>query len=405
MAIWSDMKRRTLAERVGRIVLALIVAVLGYCGVIFSIGQAVVNNDPAMAYRLVPYDGRITAAYASSLSGADATMQDRLRADELAKRALRQDRTAVSAAATLGVNADIRGDRVAARRYFTYAQALSRRDLRTQLWMIEDAVARGDVPATLRQYDISLRVFPYLEKMLYPVLVSAVGDSTIRKALARTLAGKPSWGESFINFVAVDNPKPQSTAELFVDLRRLGGVIPQSAQASVINALINKGAVGAAWSYYLMSEGSINRYRSRDPRFTADKEPPSFFDWLPLGTGGLSTVIQDDIFDFSAPASVGGPMLQQLQLLPAGRYRLSGHSIGIDQERSGNPYWTLKCQDGRELGRIEVPNSTYAQGVFAGTFMVPANCSAQSLLLTARPSDKTSGLSGQLDFVELVPLP
>lgn len=403
MSFRRDLGRRSPKEWTVRLTLAAVAAVLGYNGVTFSIAQMVVKRDPGLAHRLVPYDGRITAAYARSLAGVDATAEDRVRADVLAKRALYQDPTAVGAAATLGVNADSRGDKAAARRYFTYAQKLSRRDLWTQLFMIEDAIQHEDIPGALHQYDITLRVFPNLGEMLYPVLASASGDPVIRRELVKTLAGKPMWSESFINFVANNNSDPMSTAALFLDLRRTGVSVPPNARAGVVNALVAARELDAAWSYYATISPGADRRRSRDPRFAANLETPSQLDWIPVNYDGRTASIQSGIFDFSVPASVGGPLLQQLQLLSPGNYRLSGHSVGIDQIQGARPYWVLNCQSGRELGRVEVPNSNVANGVFFGTFSVPADCPVQYLVLIARPSDALSGLSGQFDRVELAP--
>jgi hypothetical protein len=404
MGFRRDLARRSPKEWAVRLALAAVAVVLGFYGVTFSLAQVVVKQDPALAYRLAPYDGRITAAYATSLAGPDATPQDRARADVLAKRALRQDPTAVAAAATLGVNAGIRNDPAAARRYFAYAQKLSRRDLRTQLFMIEDAVQRNDIPGTLHQYDMTLRVFPNMSEILYPVLASASSDPEIRRELVKTLAGKPMWSESFIDFVATKGPDPKSTAALFIYLRRAGVVVPEAARAAAVNALIAAGQIDTAWSYYATIRPGADRSRSRDPRFATTLDTPPQFDWTPINEGsGLTTGIQGGIFDFTAPASSGGRMLQQLQLLPPGVYRLSGHSIGIDQAAGALPYWVLRCQNGRELGRVEVPKSSVANGNFTGTFSVPADCPVQTLVLTARPSDAVSGLSGQFDRVELVP--
>ncbi|ODP39083.1 hypothetical protein [Sphingomonas turrisvirgatae] len=404
MSFRRDLARRSPKEWAVRLALAAVVVVLGYYSLTFTLAQAVVKRDPRLAYRLAPYDGRITAAYATSLAGPDATPKDRARADVLAKRALQQDPTAVAAAATLGVNAAIRNDQAAARRYFAYAQKLSRRDLRTQLFMIEDAVQRNDIPGALHQYDITLRVFPNMADMLYPVLASASGDPDIRRELVKTLAGKPMWSEGFVNYLAGNGPDPKSTAILFLALRRAGVVVPETAQAGAVNALIAGGQTDAAWSYYASIRLGAERRRSRDPRFTAIWETPSQLDWTPINDGsGLTTSIQGGIFDFAAPASVGGPMLQQLQLLPPGRYRLTGHSVGVEQTASALPYWTLRCQNGRELGRVEVPNSNVANGNFSGMFAVPADCPVQTLVLTARASDAIAGLSGQLDRVELAP--
>ena len=307
--------------------------------------------------------------------------------------------------ATLGINAEVRGDKAMARRYFSYAQKLSRRDLRTQLFMIEDAVQREDIPGALHQYDMTLRVFPDLGEMLYPVLASASVDPVIRHQLVKTLAGKPVWSNSFIGFAAGKGPDPKTTAALLLDLRRAGVAVSEIAQASTVNALIAGGHRDAAWSYFAMIRPGADRRRSRDPHFAANLDTPSQFDWTPVNDGlGLTTTIQDGIFEFAAAASVGGPILWQLQLLPPGTYRLSGHSIGIEQTASALPYWLLRCQNGRELGRVEVPNSSTAKGTFTGTFSVPADCPVQTLILTARPSEAVAGLSGQIDRVELVPV-
>lgn len=405
MGFRRDLARRSRKEWAVRVALAAMAVVLGFYGVSFSIAQVEVKQDPALAYLLAPYDGRITAAYATSLSGPDATSKSRVRADVLAKRALRQDPTAVAAAATLGVNAGIRNDQAAAQRYFTYAQKLSRRDLRTQLFTIEDAVQRENISEALRQYDMTLRVFPNLSEMLYPVLASASEDAVIRRELVKTLAGKPMWSESFIDFIATNGPDPKSTAALFLDLRRVGVAVPEIARAGAVKALIAAGQTNAAWEYYAAIRPKVDRRRSRDPRFGANLEMPSPLDWTPINDGGLTTSIQGGIFDFAAPTSFGGPMLQQQQLLPPGTYRLSGHSVGIEQVAGALPYWTLRCQDGRELGRVEVPNSNLSNGNLTGMFRVPADCPVQTLVLMARPSDAVSGMSGQFDRVELVPAP
>lgn len=396
--------RRSRAEWAVRGGLALLVAVLGYYSVTFSLAQVLVRTDPERAHRLAPYDGRITARLAASLSSPEATPADRARGDALAKLALRQDPTAVAAVSALGLNAQVRGDTAAARRYFAYAEKLSRRDTITQLWAIEDAVGRGDVKDALRHYDIALRVKPQLSELLYPVLTKASAEPTVRTELIRTLAAKPAWGDEFVNYAAGNGPDPRATATFLIGLRRAGVAVPEAARAGAVNALIAANLSDQAWAYYASIRPGADRRRSRDPKFAAQIETPTQLDWTPLGDAGVTTVIESGIFDFSAPASVGGPLLQQVQLLPPGTYRLTGHGDGIEQVDGARPYWALTCRgDGRELGRVVMPNSSQAGGSFAGTLTVPVGCPAQVLTLIARPSDAVAGLAGRLDRVELTP--
>ena len=93
-------------------------------------------------------------------------------------------------------------------------------------------------------------------------------------------------------------------------------------------------------------------------------------------------------------------MLQQLQVFPPGSYRLTGHASGIEQVVGSGPYWLLTCDsDKRELGRVEVSGSV--RGNFTGLFSVPPGCPLQALTLVARPSDAASGISGQIDWIEV----
>jgi len=116
------------------------------------------------------------------------------------------------------------------------------------------------------------------------------------------------------------------------------------------------------------------------------------------------TSTQDGAFNFIIPASVGGTLLQQVQLLLPGTYRIVGRSRGINDEESARPSWTLRCStDSRDFGRVILPNSGQAKGGFVGTFSVPVGCSMQTLALIARPSAAVSGQIGSIEQVALEP--
>lgn len=385
--------------------LAAAVAIVGGFATTFSIAWTQVSRDPSLAHQLAPYDGRITGVYAASLTGPEAPAVKRSQADVLASHALRQDATSVTAASTLGLDAQMDGKAGAARRYFDYAQSLSRRDLQTQLWAIEDAVAHGDIRSTLNHYDIALRTTARGGDLFFPILAAASQDAQVRAELVRKLSIRPSWGEGFLNYLAGSGLDPRPTAALFVALRSAGVPVLPGARADLVDALINGGFIGEAWSYYTTIRIGADRRRSRDSRFTTNDDWPTPFDWVPLNSDGMTTSIQGGLVDVSAPAGIGGVMLRQMQVLPPGTYRLSGHSLGIEQDASALPYWTLICdRKGRELGRVGVPSSKVDHGRFSGTFTVPADCPLQTLALIARPSEVPSGLSGQFDHVGLVPV-
>lgn len=403
-------QHRTTRRRVRlaiRSVCAIIVAILGYNSVAYSLATVVTRSDVALAYRLAPGSGQVLAARAMALAGTGVTGADRNLANGFARRALHDEAMAVNAAVALAINAAVRGDKAGARRAFAYSQMLSRRNLPTQFWAIEDAVERGDVVGALRHYDIALRTSPKTGEILFPILTSASADPAIGAGLVTILASRPIWGEAFISYLATNGSDPTATAVFLRRLRHAGVDVPETARVAVINALAAGGYANAAWAYYALGRPGYNRARSRDPRFAASLNLPSQLDWVTVETPGISTSIQSGraggIVEFSAPASIAGPLLRQLQLLPPGSYRLAGHASGIDQPDGERPYWLLTCHDGRELGRVEMPQSDRSAGNFAGRVDVPAGCGIQMLQLIARPVTAASGLTGQIDRVQLEP--
>lgn len=381
---------------------AALVSVAGYFSMAQTIAQVIVKGDAALAARMAPWDGQILAAQLQSAPASSDFMARNIQA----RNALRRDPTAVNAVSQLGLAAQTTGDLAGARRLFEYSEQLTRRDLQTQLWAIEDAVGRGDIADTLRHYDVALRTKEQSRAILYPVLASAIGDAQVRAELVRTLSMRPLWAESFLAYTSRINENAQATAALFVALHRQGISVPEHANAALIGSMMARRQVEEAWSFYGEVRGHADRRRARNPRFTAVLKAPTVFDWMPVNDGSVTGSIQPSgssgLFDFYVVPGGGGPLLNQTQVLLPGTYRLSGHSRGIEQDRGALPYWVLTCGS-RELGRVEVPNSAEASGVFTGTFNVPAGCPVQRLTLIARPSVSVSGLVGQIDHVELVP--
>lgn len=399
-------KRRRLAWGV-RAALALIAAALGCISVTRTLAGVLEDRDPARAHALAPNDARVMAALAEKKFTNNPDGNPLSATAQLAHRAILRDPTAVRAVATLGLQAQMRGDTAQARRIFNYAQMLSRRHLTTQLWEIENAVSRGDAAQTLRHYDIALRTSSRAPDVLFPVLGSAISEQEVRQDLLVLLRQRPLWAADFVGFVAAGGTDPKAVAQLYQGLRGSGVPITAEAVSFLINRLIDVGAVDDAWRYYASFRGVSDRRVSRDPSFSSNLSTPSVFDWTPNSDAGIVTSFQrgpaGGLFDFATSSGIGGVILQQLQFLPPGHYRLEGRSAGIEQPAASLPYWILSCRGGGEIGRVVVPNSTQDGGRFAGSFTVPAQCQVQMLGLVVRSSDTVSGVAGQILRVRLQP--
>lgn len=398
-------QRAGVHHRSRRIAAAALLAAAGVAACAGSLAASLRSRDPVAAHRLAPWDGRLTALAGRALLTADADASARREAAALSRRALRQDPTTVAAASTLGLVRSIDGDAADARRVMRYAERLSRRDLATQVWAIEDAVGRGDVAGALGHYDTALRTSGQAAGILFPVLATAIDNADVRASLVRRLADRPLWQGGFLDYAAVNAPDPRAVARLFAAIRPPALPPSAGAHAALLTRLVDNGAPDLAWRYYARLRPGADRARSRDPGFAVALAAPFPFDWVVGTDPGIVAVLRGggEAFDFAAPPSVSGTLLYQLQALPAGRYRLTGHSRGVDEPDETAPFWSLSCRNGVELGRVAVTASARAGGGFNGTVTVPAGCPVQVLALIARPSSKVAGLSGQIVDVALQP--
>jgi len=387
--------------------LALICVALGCFALMGSLARAIVGVDPERAYRLAPGNGAIAAAHAQAAFAMRPTADPKSPATQIALKALRDDATAVDAWIVLGFQAQLSGDKPRSDRLFAHASALSRRELRPQFWAIEEAVSRGDIDDALRHYDIALRTSSEAPGMLYPTLTAALAEPRIRMPLLKILASDPIWQESFINYAATSNLSPEGAVALFREGQRFDLPVSNDLKAVLVDQLLAKNAFDEAWSYYESFRPGVSRLRSRDPHFTLLAKTRSRFDWSTGTDPGLSASILDNgehgLVDFALGPGVGGAVIEQTQLLPAGRYTLSGQLTGVDQPERTAPFWLLTCTDGRELGRVEILPPAQRSGRFAGVLNVPQGCPVQKLTLMARATDDVAGISGQVHTVVLAP--
>ncbi|WP_395392869.1 hypothetical protein WBP07_17245 [Novosphingobium sp. BL-8A] len=416
----AKVSHRSLTEWGVRAMLAITVGMCGYLAVADSVATALPKSGLPLAHRIAPWNARVAGALAREemtegaqlLSGKGSISAGHQRlasAAVLARNALRRDGTVVSAVTTLGMDAQINENVNVARGWFRYSESLSRRDLTTQLWMIEDAVQRGDISQALRHYDIALRTQPSAPDVMFPVLANAIGDPIVANGLVNILRQRRAWGPHFISFIASNSDEPVAVERFFVALRDIGVKVPNDASVALLDKLIANGAYDEAWRYYAMGRPEVKRQRSRDADFSALIPEPSELDWKTQSTAeGMVASIQPTgngaEFSFSAPSNVGGEVLRQLQLLTPGDYVLEGRSTQIEQTRGTSPYWRIVClNNDHEIGQIDVPNSSVDNGRFSGELTIPDNCPAQKISLNIRASDESGGVTGQIVRVQVRP--
>lgn len=389
-----------MADRVERIVPRALTITLAATLLLFGVQSArsvfaltAAKANPERASVLDPDNARIAADWATHLL-SNNTADSRDRAKRLALRAFKADPTLVSALAVLGLDAQLAGCTYQARRLFGLSQRLSRRDLATQLWFIEDEVSKGNILGALRHYDIALRTKRDSSSILFPVLASAASDPTVRTATVGLLAAEPIWAQDFLIFVAQSAPDVATAGKLITAAERGNIPISDGVRAIVGDRLIAQGDFDSAWNVYT-ANGTHKSELIRDPEFRRPLSLPSAFDWRLTNEVGIATSVLDSGgLEFSVASGSGGRIARQLLSLPQGRYVLT--SVGnaeVSQERQ--PYWTITCAK----GAVVLRGLLQTEG--GQSFVVGPSCNAQWLDLNSPTNDSAVELSGLVKAVDI----
>ena len=394
------MRDLSLVRRGAHLLLLIGLAVLAWQAVAFSLAIAARKGDPARAVKLAPNNALVLAALArSELTSNPAAAAD------AAKRALLRDATSASAAGVLGIARAQAGDDRQARALLAYSQAMSRRDLPTQLWAIETAVQRGDIQEALRHYDIALRVGSSMPTVLFPVLVSAADDPAIRVPLVRMLRSGVPWGSSFLDYLSATTTNVVSASQLVSDLYAAGGKVPRNPGNVLIQRLMETNDVERAWFLYTRANPGARKIGVRNGGFEAVVEAPTLFDWQLEDRGDARADILPgerggELHVEARSGSGGGVARQRLVLSPA-TYTLMFKARAEDGATLGDSVFELFCMPSRQRiaqTRLVAAPTQERRGV---QFAVPRGCPSQSLEVTLYAGAAETTIDGALDDVDV----
>ena len=386
---------RTVAGRIAAVVLlAGLATVAGQK----SMAMVLAERAPDRALR---FDATNAAAHVQKamdlVSGEDSSPPlDRVAYHS--QQAILTDATQPSAAVGIGLVQEQQRKQKAATAAFAYAQALSRRNFPAQLWLIEDAVRRDDIPAALRHYDIAMRTSRASKTLLFPVLTNAIGDPAIVPPLAKIIAANPVWQEQFVQHAAQNAGDLDALASLLGAIRQNGGQVSDQAISTALSRFMNDEDVSGAWKLYASMNPQDARKTIRGGRFVQQPNYPSPFDWRLSDDGeavaeprqiGAGTALY-----FAAPMDWGGTVASQTLHLSPGQHSLTGMAYGILLTDGQRPFFTLRCLETADTQRFELPRSDEQGKPFRWQFTIPSNCSFQSLQIELAPANTPEGVEG-----------
>ncbi len=393
---------------------AVVVIALGFSWLTFAVSAANAFRQvrPDLANSIMPLDARAKAGLAERASVR--SIRDRIARAEtirLAREALARDATLASAWRTLGFGLEADGRRAQAGRLITFAERLSRRDLPTQLWLIERSVARNDIAGALAHYDIALRTSQAAADVLFPVLVQATANDGIVTPLAGLLRTDPPWRRAFLMKLSEGAPSSPNVARLLEETGRGRPVEDADILANLIHRMTSEHDFASGWRVYRAWRQSDPRLTLRNSGFEGQNPAPPF-DWrlenganIQAEQGLVDGSGNGPVLTVRVSSGIVGVAAQQAMMLPPGTYRLAALSGPLPDTDPAGLFWRVICggRDGAVLAEVR-QTSTGTPALPAGTFRVPAgNCGAQWLQIGVLPRGDSTATGAWVDSVRVAP--
>ncbi|WP_157081315.1 hypothetical protein [Novosphingobium naphthalenivorans] len=284
----------------------------------------------------------------------------------------------------LGAVADFQEDEAQAQAFFQSSEAMSRRNLLTEMWLIEDAVSHGDVSEALSHYNRAMLVSTKSRKTLLPILVSATSEPDVLANLLPMLAQKPLWWKAYVNEMGASGKDPavMSAAVLALKLD-LSDPEQKSLIERVLNRMIalndEKGALqtandleGRTEAYRTIQDGEFDQAPGLLPFawwLSQDSNIQAYRGKVPGGGEGLWLETHDD---------TGGGIARQLIGLEPGHYLFSGIFGDQTSDAVNHLAIELSCRQGGRLRNFNLPSTKEIRQSFRFEFDVPlSSCHTQ----------------------------
>ncbi|MBD58880.1 MAG: hypothetical protein CL808_01990 [Citromicrobium sp.] len=275
-------------------------------------------------------------------------------------------------------------------RQMAMADRLSRRDLGTQLFLIEDSVRRNDVAEALEHYDTAMRVSDSIRPTLYPILTEAMREPAIRKRFLPYMDASTPWLEPFLRYAISNSSEPASIVALAVE----AGGFPEGPQFAtrvpeLLSVVVGQEDYDTARRLYEVVGGG-DPATLRDVRFTEATTETSLapFTWQPFQMGDVDSLFiagADSRLELEARMSAGvsAGIMRRLLALPPGTYAMAFpmQSEGHDPADTAQMQIACVSQGGRNV-IADARRDLASEFVLGREFTVPRGCAYQMVTLS-----------------------
>ena len=393
-------------------VILVVTAYLAWLSFIHAVANITWDRNPDIALQYVPDHPLALSRKADEMFAAKQDPATLAKVEAMAKQSLRGGALNPVAIRLLGYVADVRGDSKKARELMLLSHKVSRRDFGTQLWLIEDAVARGDKKQALYHYDIAMRTTPSSFPILFPTLTGALSDPDVRVALAPIVRQAPVWLPAYLGDAINTVENPANLADVLV---KAGGLPDEDGYRNLSNALLGqlaaKNRFPAFRQYYLSLKGN-KRAAFQSPSLTKDTVNLRYpaMGWQVVENVGIGgSFSQPDIkgrFSLTAFAGSGerGELMRKILFLEPGNYRFQARYSALEAVSDAEIRWDMQCIKPEGNVAKWFVDTPVRKGNFAQSqdFAIGNDCRTQLLVLQTAGGSNQLGAEFTLRSVDII---
>lgn len=378
-----------------------------------AVTNATHRRVPTTALRYSPSDPVALNALADSrIAAAKGENANDPEIVAMARQSLSRSALNPVALRLIGTAASVGGGFKAGRAAMGAANRLSRRELMSQLWLIEDAVQRDDVAEALSHYDQALRIEPGSQQLLFPVLTAALEDRQLWAAFTPYVQRPTPWLGDFARHAIRTTKKPVELAEFF---RSAGGLprdpIFASLEGDLLKRLLAEGAFQSAKRYFISLPGAnpaILATASFNEMTIDNRFIP--FSWEIHSPEGMSSgfLRTEDGRAVELRSVLGtamsGVIARKLVYVEPGDYRLRVAQRSSLPSEGASVRWELRC--GRSANAIFSIDVALDEALTRrdARVRIPGGCDAAALRMIASAGIAMDGIEVIISSVELARL-
>lgn len=377
---------------------------LAYGAGVNSFGNITANSGPDRAVAVQPKHAQAQAALADLL--LVAADKDKAKLTEVvthARAALQVEPGNARALRALALASEQGAVKLDTGRLMQQSSDASRRDLVTQIWLVQRAAREGNPKAAMRHANVAMLANRRGDEVMIPMLVRAMVDDRLVTPLAQELATRPPWLATLWGQILESKPAWPNAVKLLGELKADKGVLPDDLGRELVQRMADNGQYALAAGVFatLAPDRPLGRSGVTSTQFAQEAEIAPF-DWQTQANGRIAAdALREGGMLFEVSRGPGGLLARRLVPLQPGDYRLRA-KLGVEDADAGEvPFVRLTCANPKAASRSFQFTEGSASRILDARVSIAGDCPFQWLEIASPSVDAVDGSVTMLHSISL----